>query len=158
MSVLPQVAREVQEFVAEQGWRCCLIGGLAVPRWGRPRATQDVDISLLTGFGAEEEVVDCLLGRFQGRIADAREFALSKRVLLLKSTNDTGIDISLAAFPFEERVIARSSPFELVSGIILNTASAEDLILLKAVAGRPIDWFDIEGIITRQSKALDWHC
>ena len=35
------------------------------------------------------------------------------------------------------------------------TASAEDLIILKLLAERPIDLFDIRGILVRQPQ-LDW--
>jgi hypothetical protein len=37
----------------------------------------------------------------------------------------------------------------------IRICSAEDLIIHKAVAGRPQDMIDIEGIIIRQSKKLD---
>jgi hypothetical protein len=40
------------------GWRFCFIGGVAVQRWGIPRFTQDIDLTLLTGFGSEEKFVD----------------------------------------------------------------------------------------------------
>ncbi|MDB6036927.1 MAG: hypothetical protein JWM99_768 [Verrucomicrobiales bacterium] len=51
---LPGVLRaavEVQAFCEEQQWRFCFIGGISVQRWGSPRVTQDVDLTLLTGFG-----------------------------------------------------------------------------------------------------------
>ena len=66
-------AEEVQQFCAQQGWRSCLIGGLAVTRWGDPRTTKDADFTLLTGFGREESFVDGLLARFSARRPDARE-------------------------------------------------------------------------------------
>lgn len=39
----------------------------------------------------------------------------------------------------------------------LRTCSAEDLIVLKAFAGRDIDLMDIKGIIKRQRGRLDWN-
>jgi hypothetical protein len=47
---LIQAAEQFQEFCASQHWRFCFIGGLAVQRWGEPRFTADVDLSLLTGL------------------------------------------------------------------------------------------------------------
>jgi hypothetical protein len=128
---------------------------MAVLRWGRPRATQDVDVSLFTDFGNEEKFVDAILARFPRRTPDARERALEHRVLLTASSNDVGIDVALAAFPFEDAVIKRASPFQFEPGVVIPTASAEDLIISKAFANRPIDWMDVEGIIVRQKK-LDW--
>lgn len=156
MNAVFEAARELGRFLEDRGWRYCLIGGLVVPRWGQPRATQDVDVSLLTGFGSEEEFIDDLLTHFPGRIPDARLFALNSRVLLARATNQVALDISLAGFPYEERVMDRSSEFEFAPGLSLRTVSAEDLIVLKALAGRPHDWTDIQGVVTRQGPKLDW--
>ncbi len=38
----------------------------------------------------------------------------------------------------------------------LLTCSAEDLVVLKAFAGRERDWADIESVVIRQSRRLDW--
>ena len=52
MNPIFAAAREIQDFCRGRGWRSCVIGGLAVQRWGEPRLTRDVDVTLLTGFGA----------------------------------------------------------------------------------------------------------
>jgi hypothetical protein len=52
------VAREVQTFLDARKWRSCVIGGIAVQRWGEPRLTRDVDVTLLTGIGGEVPFVD----------------------------------------------------------------------------------------------------
>lgn len=156
MNPLYPAAAEVHDFCLAQGWRCCIIGGLAVVRWGRPRVTQDVDLTLLTGFGDEEKFVDVLLGRFAGRRPDAREFALAARVLLMQATNGTYIDLALAGLPFEERLVERATEFEYAPGVRLRTASAEDIVVSKAFATRHRDWNDIEGILVRQQHKLDW--
>lgn len=147
---------EVQNFCTMQGWHSCVIGGIAVQRWGEPRLTRDVDLTLLTGFGNEEQFVEILLKTFQGRIPKAREHALQHRVVLLQSIQGIGIDIALGALPFEVRAITRASDYEFQPGIILRTCSAEDLIIFKAFADRSIDWHDINGILVRQNRELDW--
>ncbi|MCX8090239.1 MAG: nucleotidyl transferase AbiEii/AbiGii toxin family protein [Verrucomicrobiae bacterium] len=149
-------ARRLQRFFDRQGWRSCIIGGLAVQRWGEPRFTRDVDVTLLTGLGHEEKYVDAILRRYAPRIDGAREFALQHRVMLLQDRNATGIDVALGGIPFEERVIERSSAFEFYPGIVLRTCSAEDLIVMKAFAGRELDWGDVRSIIARQSDGLNW--
>src|SRR5436309_5772153 len=101
LSGVMAAAAEVQVFCAGQGWRFCFIGGIAVQRWGMPRFTQDVDLTLFTGVGAEEKFVDVLLRRFPGRLRDARQFALDRRVLLARSASGVDLDIALGAFPFE---------------------------------------------------------
>ncbi len=156
MNLLFAAASEIFGFVEQQGWNACLIGGLAAIRWGQPRLTEDVDVSLFSGFGNEAEFIDSILQRFSGRRENMREFALVNRVLLVKAGNDTEIDIGLAAFPFEEEVINRATPFEFQPGAVFPTMSAEDVIVSKAFASRPLDWKDVEGVIVRQMGNLEW--
>lgn len=156
MNGLFEAALEIQQFLGDRNWRFCIIGGLAVVRWGQPRATQDVDVSLLTGFGSEAFYVDAILQTFAGRLADARAFAIANRVVLAKASNGVPLDIALAAVPFEEQVIVRATAFDFSPGVRLVTASAEDLVVLKSFAGRDRDWGDVEGILVRQTSRLDW--
>ncbi|MBI2824365.1 MAG: nucleotidyl transferase AbiEii/AbiGii toxin family protein [Planctomycetia bacterium] len=156
MNEVIQAAVELQSVCQDQGWRFSFIGGLALLRWGNPRETVDADLILLTGFGGEERFVRVLLGHFEGRIPDAETFALERRVLLLRSRAGVGLDISLGGLPYEERVVDRSSIFVYPPQASLRTCSAEDLIVLKAFAGRSQDWADIERVIVRQTGTLDW--
>lgn len=149
-------ARQVQDFLDAQGWRSCVIGGIAVQRWGEPRLTRDVDVTLLTGFGGEEAYVDVILQCFRLRQPEGRAFALEHRVLLLATEDGTGIDLALGGLPFEANVISRASEFEFYPGMLLRTCSAEDLIVMKAFAGRALDWADVKGIIARNAAALNW--
>jgi hypothetical protein len=152
-----QAAADVQVLCQSEGWQFCFIGGLALQRWSEPRETVDVDVSLFTGFGEVDLYTDVLLKHFEPRISDATAFAKERRVLLIRSSNGVGIDVSLAALPYEALVIKRSSNFDFPPGIKLRTCSAEDLVVLKAFAGRGQDWVDVERIIVRQTGKLDWH-
>jgi hypothetical protein len=154
-------ALEVQEFCLGKKWRFCFIGAIAVQRWGEPRLTLDVDVTILTGFGAEEPYVDFLLERFASRISEPKQFALENRVLLLEGQANVPIDVALGAMPFEERAVGRATAFPIAEGASLTICSAEDLIVFKAFAGRDKDWLDVESIIIRQAGKLDeslvWH-
>jgi len=158
MSDLFLAAQDLQRCLEAHGWRFCFIGGLAVVRWGQPRFTRDVDVTLLCPFGAEDEVSAPLLrSGYLGRISDAQAFARRSRVLLLQSTNGVPIDIALAALPFEESAVERSTLYEFETGLALRTCSAEDLLVLKLFASRPADLLDAETIVIRQRDVLDWH-
>lgn len=156
MNALIRAAADVQALCDAEGWRFCFIGGLALQRWGEPRETVDVDLTLLTGFRDESLFVATLLGAFEARIPDAETFARTNRVLLLKSSSGVGLDIALGGLPFEESAVTRSSLFVYPPDVPLRTCSAEDLVVLKAFADRPKDWIDIEGIVIRQAPAMDW--
>lgn len=157
MNEVIRAAAELQAVCDEQHWRSCLIGGLALLRWGEPRETVDVDLTLLTGFGDERRYIEILLSRFEPRIDDAGQFAQTNRVLLLRAASGVGLDIALGGLPFEESAVARASKFAFPGDVSLVTCSAEDLVVMKAFAGRPKDWLDVEGILIRQTGRLDWN-
>ena len=68
MDDLFQAAGEVQVQLLQQGRPFCFIGGLAVIRWGTPRVTRDLDVSVLAPSAApllkeEPEILQRLLAR-----------------------------------------------------------------------------------------------
>jgi len=75
---------------------------------------------------------------------------------LLGSATGVGIDVSLAALPYEERVVERATNFEFEPAVTIRTCSAEDLIVLKLFASRPLDLRDAEGVVARNRQQLDW--
>ncbi len=156
MSRLIDAAREIDRFLRDRGWSYCVVGGIAVPRWGEPRATRDVDICLLVGLGDERTFIDALVGEFESRVDAAAEFAEQNRVVLIRASNGISIDVALGWTPFEESMLSRATPYTLEPGTTLPTATAEDLVVMKAFAARPQDWLDVTGILTRQRGKLDW--
>src|ERR1700693_1428716 len=90
-------AWEVQQKLSRAGFRFCFIGGLALQRWGEPRYTQDVDLTLLCPFGEELAMGRRLAEFFQPRFDGAIEFTTESRVFLAQSTDGTPIDIAFGA-------------------------------------------------------------
>jgi predicted nucleotidyltransferase len=157
MDNLIRAALEVQKFLDGQHWKYCFIGGIAVQKWGQVRYTQDVDLTIFSGFGKEEHFIDELLSRFVPRIRNARRFAIQNRILLLRASGGIDVDVSCGGFPFEESAVRRARKVQVVPGTRLKLCTAEDLIVYKAFAGRVRDWEDVEGIIAKQTrKRLDW--
>jgi hypothetical protein len=157
MTPLLESALALQDFCDVRGWRFCIIGGIAVLRWGEPRFTRDVDVTLLSAFGQEDEFIQPFLANgYSGRISDAADFARRNRVLLLNSPQGIPIDIALGALPFEALAVDRSSLFIFAPGCALRTCSAEDLIVQKLFAFRTRDLLDVETVVVRQQGRLDW--
>lgn len=153
---LLQAALEIQEFCESRRWRFCFIGGIAVQHWGEARLTRDADLTVFTGLGDEPLCVDDLLAHFESRVPQAREFALQRRVLLLRSTQGIPLDVSLGALPFEEKAVTSARPEEIVAGVTLRLAAPGALVVFKAFADRPQDWLDIEGIVAKSGARIDW--
>lgn len=155
MNGVLDAAVEVDQLLQQTGLPYCLIGGIALQRWGQPRTTLDVDVTVMTQFGREESAIQQLVSVFRARIADAVEFARQSRVVLVQTTNGVGVDIALGALPFESRMMQRSSIWQVDDTRSLRTCSAEDLIVQKVFAGRDQDWVDVRRVIETRRGALD---
>ena len=57
MNGILDAAVDVDRRLQQVGLRYCLIGGIALQRWGRPRMTLDVDVTVMTQFGQERAVI-----------------------------------------------------------------------------------------------------
>lgn len=146
---------ELHKFFLAQRWKYCVVGGLAASFWGQPRNTSDIDVALLTGFGGESDFIDPLVKHFATRSSDAVPFAIANRILLLNSSQGIPIDISLAAIPFEESMLKRARIQEILPGVRVRTASAEDIVVMKVIASRPRDIDDLERIVATRGGKLD---
>jgi hypothetical protein len=131
------------------------MGGLAVQYWGEPRLTRDVDVTAAVPLDGTEDFVRLIMSHFVSRVEDAVSFARQTRMILVKASNGCEIDISMSIPDYEDEVIRRAIDYELEQGKRVQLCSAEDLIIHKAVAGRPRDIEDIEGIVYRQGNSLD---
>lgn len=126
-----------------------IIGGIAVSLLTEPRATQDIDVTIWP----EGASIGDLLGTAESfglisRIDSPIEFATQARILLLKhGDTGVGIDLSLGALPFEKEMIDRAGII-MVGSLRLRVASAEDLIISKAVPMRPVDLVDIDKLLS----------
>lgn len=150
-----ETAWQLHLFLSARGIPYAIIGGVAVQRWGRPRLTRDVDLTILLRPGGEEAALREIIAAFQARIEDAVAFALEYRVLPVEVPGGSEADLSLGLPGYEEHVIARAVGYDLGEGREVRLCSAEDLIVHKALAGRPQDVLDLEGIVARQGVALD---
>jgi len=145
---------ELAGFFNKEKIEYAVIGGVAVQYWGAPRFTADVDIAVSAGVDKLDKFIEKAAEKFSSRVDNIREFGKIYRVLPVKTTNGCNADITLAIPGYESEVMRRAVDFK-VNEEIIRICSAEDLIIHKAVAGRPVDCQDIEGIVLRQKTELD---
>ena len=150
-----EAAWEIHLFLTARHIPYMIIGGLAVQYWGEPRFTRDVGVTAAVPAEKLESFVQDLKGQFEPRVSDLMEFARRTRVLPIKASNGCEMDISLSVAGYEEEALKRAVEYEIEPGRKIYLCSAEDLIIHKAVAGRPRDLQDIEGVIYRQGDRLD---
>lgn len=156
MNVREEAAWELHLFLRRLGIDYAIIGGAAVQIWGEPRLTQDVDLTASTPLDEPAgSFIQQVLDRFPARLEDALEFARQNRVILIRASNGCPVDISMGLPGYEDQVMERAVEVELEPGKAVRFCSAEDLIIHKAIAGRPQDVRDVEGIVYRQGASLD---
>jgi hypothetical protein len=152
----PQIkaALAVHEFFAERlALNYAVIGGIALQFWGEPRFTHDLDVTVQDKLDLPE-LVRLTTEAFGSRVPNPQKFARDTRMLLL-SVAGVDVDVAVALRGYEDSLFARARSIEVGQGKRLTICSAEDLIIHKALAGRPQDLADIQSVIVRQGKKLD---
>lgn len=131
-----------------------VIGGVAASVLGRPRLTQDVDaLAILPEADWENALSNAAGHGILPRIENPLEFARRSRVLLMRHAQ-SGIDIDLTfgRLPFEQTAIDNSE-IHIIGALRVRLPRVEDLLIMKAVAGRPKDLQDIEGLLAAHPEA-----
>jgi len=148
---------DAAELLRDRSIPFAVIGGVAVSVRGEPRFTADVDAVVGCDVnGALDLLRDLETTAFQPLFADVEEVVRSALILPLRHrATRTALDLALGMTGFEKQVIARAEPVAL-GGVTVPVATAEDLILMKLLAGRPRDAEDTARIVARQGSRLDW--
>lgn len=152
----PQIeaALAVHEFLSGRlRLKYAVIGGIALQFWGEPRFTHDLDITVQDRLELADLVRETT-ETFGSRVPDPYAFARETRMLLVRVAQ-VDVDIAVALKGYEDSLFARVKSIEVEPGRRLDICSAEDLVIHKALAGRPQDLADVQGIILRQGNALE---
>ena len=154
---LHTVLREIVEHLESHNIRYCLVGGLAAAVHGRMRTTEDVDLVLAVDV---EEAIEFLnelpTKQFRPLFPEFELVARNSYILALEHVaTQISLDLAIGMSGFEQQIVKRSGPVEIGENSML-IATAEDIILMKILAGRPQDDQDIAGIVATRHASLDW--
>lgn len=128
------------------GWM--IIGGIAAIARGVRRMTTDID-AVVTGseVGVNTLIATLEAAQIVPRIERAAEFAQENLVLLLRHRpSGVDLDVSLAWTEFELEAIEARTPARY-GNVEVPMARAEDLVIYKAMAGRPKDVDDASTLL-----------
>ncbi len=125
-----------------------VIGGVAASLLGRPRLTQDVDALAILPEGEWANAVSIAASHgILPRIESPLDFARRSRVLLMRHVESgIDIDVTFGGLSFEQVAIDNSRIHD-IGGLRVRLPRVEDLLIMKAVARRPKDLQDIEGLL-----------
>jgi hypothetical protein len=132
-----------------------LFGAQAALIHGAARLTADVDVTVnLRGKDAKALVKALSAAGFQMRV-DGDDFIERTRVLpVLHTTTGIPADIVLAGPGIEELFLKRAEVRD-IDGVRVPVACAEDVMVMKILAGRPKDIEDVVAILAAHPKDLD---
>jgi hypothetical protein len=132
----------------EAGAPWMVIGGIAVIAHGVRRFTTDIDAAVRGDAIAVDDLLASLARHdIVPRIPDATAFAQANLVLLVRhAATGVDLDVSLAWSSFEHDALAacRKTRFGRVRAPM---SRPEDLVVFKAIAGRPKDAQDMEALL-----------
>ena len=145
--------RAAFDWLGAGGVDAAVVGGVAASIHGRPRVTKDVDLVALTDEdGCEALLASAIRFDIVPRHDDVLEFARTTKVLLMRhDPSGIELDVSLGGLPFERQLV-ESATRVCVADVEMRVALPEDVIIMKALALRPRDVADIEGMVEAQPK------
>lgn len=145
------------EFLATRNISYALVEGLAVSLRGRPRVTVDVDMVIGCDVPKALELLNFVEHSvFSPLFPDANEVVEQAMILPLRHrTSGVKLDLTIGLSGFERQVIERASLVDL-AGLSVFVASAEDLLIMKVLAGRTQDEQDMRGLVLAHGEDLDW--
>lgn len=135
-----------------------LAGGHAVAAWGMVRSTRDIDFLVdLRGKSAEKLAAGLRQAGFKAVLRKGDEQDPVKGVIRVESAlaaDAEPVDLVLGIRHMPQGIFERSSQLQFL-GQRIPVISPEDLIVLKCLAGGPIDLKDARSILEIMKGKLD---
>jgi hypothetical protein len=126
-------------------------GELPIKFGGQARFTYVIDLKVLV----PDLDYDHLRATFTTAFPEPGRPDLPSNPLIVSvKTNGILVDFLLAIPGYEEQLVQRAVVYPFYD-MFLWVCTAEDLIIQKAIAGRPKDWQDIHGLVIEQFTKLD---
>lgn len=157
---LLDTVKALEQLLAATSTPHALIGGFAVAFHGRARTTVDIDGIIQLDMDDLRTFI-ALAGErgFVARVPGDDLVAFAQRNLVIRLMHQptrVDVDLSLGYTPFEEGAIKNATSVT-VEDVTFPLVQVRDLLFMKAVARRPRDQADIEGILDRHPDAdLDY--
>lgn len=132
-----------------------VMGGQAVVIYGKPRFTQDIDITVGLSIDEFKKVQDALSKAFRVLPENVEEFIQQTWVLPVEhKETKVRVDIVFSITPFEREAIAKAKNIK-IEDFFVKYILPEYLVVQKIIAGRARDLEDARGVIEIQSEKID---
>lgn len=157
-TTLQTVLLDTVDFLESQELPHALVGGLAASLRGRTRVTEDADFVVVCSVDRALELAESLDGQPFELLFPEFEQVIRRSFILPLRHRETGIvvDLAIGVSGLEQQVVSRAT-LVTIGDRQFPVATAEDLILMKMIAGRPQDDQDVRGIVSIAHDSLDWN-
>ena len=157
---MPAVLKTLRRLIGlleERGVPYMLIGGYALPFYGRIRTTLDVELAIMAGT---EEELERLREELPSKNFEVRLYS-PRNPLFILADREEGIEVKVWLRPdgvvFDEEALRRRRRVKLGEGLEAWIVSPEDFIVNKLA--RPdrgvVDEQDVKSVLARQGDRLD---
>jgi hypothetical protein len=128
--------------------QAAIVGGVAASLLGRPRSTRNIDVLAILPETEWEAALDAaarhgIVPRTERPLEAARRSAM---LLLRHGESAIDIDVILGSLRFERGAVEHAQDHN-AGGVTIRLPRVEDLLIMKALAHRPQDMQDIEGLL-----------
>lgn len=147
---------DLADVLGHVGLRWYVFGAQAVLLYGRPRLTEDVDVTVFLGETPHNRLIAELVavGFTLDPVAD-EQFIRTTRVLpFVHHSSGMAADIVLGGPGLEELFVERAEPRSL-GGVTVPVICVEHLLVTKVLAGRDKDRADAREILAGNSEKID---
>jgi len=118
MTIQEDALGEITSFLEREAVPYMIIGGIANLIWGEPRATLDVDVTVLVPPDAVQDLIASVAREYTILVSDPEQFVRDTRVLPASSRSGVRIDLIFGLLPFEEEAVRRAPSVEVAAGTI----------------------------------------
>ena len=154
MTTQEDALAEITSFLEGARVPYMVIGGIANLIWGEPRATIDIDVTVLVPADRVEAFIASVGREYQVLVDDPATFVRDTRVLPVAARSGVRIDLVFGLLPFEEEAVRRAASVD-AAGRSVRVCTPEDLILMKIISDRQRDLDDARAIVRRRLSELD---
>lgn len=155
MPAFETLLAKISKSLEQDGIPYMVIGGQAVLIHGEPRFTRDINITLGINTDQAERIFKITRKLSLKPREEMTEDFVKRNALLSVEDPETkiGVDFIFSSLPYERQAIQRAKPLH-IGGVSVRFATAEDTIIHKLFAGRPLDIEDVKSIVNN-ARDLD---
>lgn len=155
-SPVAELLRDLAAVLSAHQARWYVFGARAAILHGSARLTADVDVTVgLPDAAAYPALITALESHGFELRTSAPTFVERTRVIpVVHSRTKLPLDLVLAGSGIEDRFFARARTHQ-IDDVSVPVASAEDVVLMKVLAGRPKDLDDVVAVVAARAADLD---